>query len=116
MFYADGLYLDVSLMQSNMGGFVGKTTYLFTIDAMNEYAFYGLGYFPGNAEKIHNWKALLPAKLQKLPCKTAHARVSLGSARRHNRHDLSGSTHQGLAGLLRPARNDAVDDASGRKR
>ncbi len=64
-FYADGVYLHVSLMQSNMGGFVGKTTYLFSIEAMNEYAFYGLGYFPGDAEKIHNWKAFLPAQLQK---------------------------------------------------
>ncbi|WP_310633314.1 hypothetical protein [Paraburkholderia sp.] len=61
----DGAYLEVSLQESNMGGFVGKSTYLLTVDVKSEYAFYGLGYFPGNAEKIHNWKALLPAELQK---------------------------------------------------
>ncbi len=50
-FQADWTYLDVSLMQSNMGGFVGKTTYLLTVTAMNEYAIYGLRYFAGDAEK-----------------------------------------------------------------
>lgn len=64
-FYADGVYLDVSLSETNMGGFVGKTTYLLSIDIKNEYDFYGVGYFPGDAEKMHNWKALLPAELQK---------------------------------------------------
>jgi hypothetical protein len=63
IFYADGAYLEVTLTESNMGGFVGKSTYLLTADVKSEYAFYGLGYFPGNAEKIHNWKALLPAEL-----------------------------------------------------
>ncbi len=52
-----------------MGGFAGKTTYLLTITAMNEYAFYGLRYFAGDAKKIHNWKALLPAELQKYHAK-----------------------------------------------
>lgn len=65
IFYADGVYLDVSLMESNMGDFIGKSTYLLTIDLKNEYCFYGIGYFPGNSEKIANWKALLPADLQK---------------------------------------------------
>ncbi|RQM44675.1 hypothetical protein EHZ19_27245 [Paraburkholderia bannensis] len=65
VFQADGAYLELSLMESNMGGFVGKSTYLLTVDVKSEYAFYGLGYFPGNAEKIHNWKALLPAELGK---------------------------------------------------
>ncbi|MDS0858963.1 hypothetical protein NUV25_14730 [Burkholderia pseudomultivorans] len=69
VFYADGVYLDVSLTESNMGGFVGKTTYLLTMDIKNEYAFYGLGYFPGNADKIRNWKTLLPAELQKYHAK-----------------------------------------------
>ncbi|MGY6160684.1 hypothetical protein [Paraburkholderia strydomiana] len=63
--YGDGAYLTLSVMESNMGGFVGKSTYLLTVDVKSEYAFYGLGYFPGNAEKIHNWKALLPAELEK---------------------------------------------------
>lgn len=65
VFQADGAYLELSLMESNMGGFVGKSTYLLTVDVKSEYAFYGLGYFPGDAEKIHNWKALLPAELEK---------------------------------------------------
>ena len=65
IFYADGVYLDVSLMQSNMGGFVGKTTYLLSISIKSEYSFYGIGYFSGKPEKIANWKALLPAELQK---------------------------------------------------
>ncbi|MFM0631123.1 hypothetical protein [Paraburkholderia xenovorans] len=65
VFYADGTYLEVSFMESNMGGFVGKSTYLLGANVENEYAFYGLGYFPGDAEKIHNWKALLPAELEK---------------------------------------------------
>jgi hypothetical protein len=64
-FFADGVYLDVSLMESNMGGFVGKATYLISIKVRSEYAFYGLGFFPGDAEKIHHWKTLLPAELQK---------------------------------------------------
>jgi hypothetical protein len=65
IFYADGTYLEVSIMESNMGGFVGKGTYLLGANVENEYAFYGLGYFPGDAEKIHNWKTLLPAELEK---------------------------------------------------
>ncbi|MFP3602661.1 hypothetical protein [Paraburkholderia sp. SIMBA_053] len=65
IFYGDGAYLTLSVMESNMGGFVGKSTYLLTVDVKSEYAFYGLGYFPGKAEKIHNWKALLPAELEK---------------------------------------------------
>lgn len=64
-FYADGVYLKVSLQENNMGGFVGKTTYLLSINVSSEYAFYGIGYFPGNSEKIANWKALLPTELQK---------------------------------------------------
>ena len=64
-FYADGVYLDVSLMESNMGRFVGKTTYLLTVSIRNEYAFYGIGYFPGKAENIRNWKALITPELQK---------------------------------------------------
>lgn len=65
IFNSDSEYLEVSVMESNVGGIVGKTTYLLTVDVKSEYAFYGLGYFPGNAEKIHNWKALLPAELNK---------------------------------------------------
>jgi hypothetical protein len=65
IFNADDVYLEVSVRESNMGGFIGKSTYLLTVDLKSEYTFYGLGYFPGDAEKIHNWKALLPAELQK---------------------------------------------------
>jgi hypothetical protein len=64
-FHADGAHLRFSVMESNMGGFVGKSTYLLTLDIENEYAFYATGYFPGDAEKIHNWKTLLPAELEK---------------------------------------------------
>ncbi|RQS04532.1 hypothetical protein DIE07_29130 [Burkholderia sp. Bp9002] len=64
-FFVDGVYLDVSIIENNMGGFDGKSTYLLTIKIMSEYAFYGLGYFPGEPENIRNWKALLPAELQK---------------------------------------------------
>ncbi len=31
---------------------------------MSEYAFYALRYFAADAEKIHNWKKLIPAELQ----------------------------------------------------
>ena len=65
VFYADGVYLDVSLMESNAEDFIDKSTYLLTITFKNEYSFYGIGYFPGNSEKIANWKKLLPAELQK---------------------------------------------------
>ena len=65
IFDADGVYLAVSVNESNMGGFVGKSTYLLSADVKSEYAFYGLGYFSGDAEKIHNWKTLLPAELKK---------------------------------------------------
>lgn len=64
-FYADGVYLKVSLIENNMGDFIGKTTYLLLINIGSEYAFYGIGYFPGDSDKIANWKALLPAELQK---------------------------------------------------
>ncbi|MDP9648132.1 hypothetical protein [Paraburkholderia caledonica] len=83
IFYGDGAYLTLSVMESNMGGFVGKSTYLLTVDVKSEYAFYGLGYFPGNAEKIHNWKALLPAELEKyhaMRLKTEAALRAQGSA------------------------------------
>lgn len=65
IFHADGVYLKVSVQESNMGGFVGKSTYLLTVDVMNEYEFYGVGYFSGDEEKIENWKKLLPAELEK---------------------------------------------------
>lgn len=65
LFYANGVYLAFSFMESNMGGFVGKGTYLLDVNIQNEYAFYGLGYFPGDAEKIRNWKTLLPDELKK---------------------------------------------------
>ena len=65
IFYSDGVYLKVSLLESNIGGFIGKTTYLLSIDAMSEYCFYGVGYFSGDSEKIANWKTLLPAELLK---------------------------------------------------
>ncbi|MDN7544322.1 hypothetical protein [Burkholderia cenocepacia] len=77
VFYADGAYLEISLSERNMGGFVGKTTYLLTARIRNEYAFYGLGYFPGNAEKIRNWKALLPAELQKYHAKRIATEAAL---------------------------------------
>lgn len=64
-FYADGVYLKVSLVEGNAGAGGDKKAYLLSIEAMDEYAFYGLGFFPGDAEKIHNWKELLPAELQK---------------------------------------------------
>ena len=79
VFYADGAYLEVSLMESNMGGFVGNSTYLLTVDVKSEYAFYGLGYFPGNAEKIHNWKALLPAELEKYQAMRLKTEAALGA-------------------------------------
>ncbi|MFM0126218.1 hypothetical protein P0D73_46755, partial [Paraburkholderia sp. RL18-101-BIB-B] len=50
VFYADGVYLEFSIFESNMGGFVGKSTYLLGVNVKNEYAFYGLGYFPGDAD------------------------------------------------------------------
>lgn len=63
--YADGVYLKVSLQESNMGGFVGKTTYLLSVNIRSEFDFYGIGYFSGDSQKISNWKTLLPAELQK---------------------------------------------------
>jgi hypothetical protein len=77
IFYADGIYLDISLMESNMGHFVGKSTYLLTIDLKNEYRFYGIGYFSGNSEKIDNWKALLPAELEKYHAKRLKTEAAL---------------------------------------
>ncbi|KVT38363.1 hypothetical protein [Burkholderia ubonensis] len=77
IFCADGVYLEVSLNESNMGGFVGKTTYLLSVRMKDEYAFYGLGYFPGDAEKIQNWKALLPAELQKYHVKRIETEATL---------------------------------------
>jgi hypothetical protein len=76
-FYADGVYLDVSLMENNIGDFVGKTTYLLSIDVMSEFRFYGMGYFPGNSEKIANWKTLLPAELQKYHAKRLKTEAAL---------------------------------------
>ncbi|WP_322048628.1 hypothetical protein [Paraburkholderia sp. J67] len=64
-FFADGVYLDVSILENDMGGIAGKSTYLLTVSIKNEYAFYGLGYFPGDPEKIRQWKALIPAENQK---------------------------------------------------
>ncbi|KVC78078.1 hypothetical protein [Burkholderia ubonensis] len=75
--YSDGVYLEVSLMESNMGGFVGKTTYLLSIHLKSEYAYYGLGYFAGESEKIKNWKALLPAELQKYHVKRIETEATL---------------------------------------
>jgi hypothetical protein len=63
--YADGVYLKVSLMEKNTGETPGKTSYLLSMKIMSEYFFYGVGYFPGDSEKIANWKTLLPAELQK---------------------------------------------------
>ena len=77
IFYADGVYLDVSLMENNMGGFVGKTTYLLSINVMSEFCFYGVGYFSGNSEKIANWKTLLPAELQKYHAKRLKTEAAL---------------------------------------
>jgi hypothetical protein len=65
IFNAGDAYLSVSVMEGNMGGLVGKSTYLISADVMNEYEFYGVGYFSGHEDKIHNWKALLPAELNK---------------------------------------------------
>ncbi|SPB12993.1 hypothetical protein NOV72_00293 [Caballeronia novacaledonica] len=65
VFEADGVYLEVVVDESNMGGFVGKSTYLLGVEMKSEYAFYGVGYFPGDAEKIENWKELIPAELAK---------------------------------------------------
>ena len=77
IFYADGVYLKASLMESNMGDVVGKTTYLLTIKIMGEYAFYGIGYFPGDSDKIANWKALLPAELQRYHAKRLMTEAAL---------------------------------------
>ncbi|MDR5744452.1 hypothetical protein QCE73_14945 [Caballeronia sp. LZ029] len=68
LFQADGVYLEVVVDESNMGGFVGKSTYLLGIKAESEYAFFGIGYFGGfggDPERIDNWKALIPAELAK---------------------------------------------------
>jgi hypothetical protein len=62
-FYADGVYLDFSLMESNPGGFVGKTVYLLSVNVKSEYAFYALELSGGDSDKIGSWKAWLPAKL-----------------------------------------------------
>lgn len=77
IFRAGDAYLEVSLSESNMGGFVGKSTYLLTVNVKSAYAFYGLGYFPGNVEKIHDWKALLPAELNKYHAMRLETEASL---------------------------------------
>ncbi len=64
-FYADGVYIEVSITESNMGGFVGKTTYLITALVRNEHDFYGVRYFYKNKEKVHNWKSLISDELKK---------------------------------------------------
>ena len=76
-FYADGVYLKVSLQENNMGDFVGKTTYLLAVNIRSEYSFYGIGYFPGDSKKIANWKALLPAELQKYHAKRLKTEAAL---------------------------------------
>jgi len=65
IFYADGVYLKIFIQSSNMAGVPGKRTYLVTENIMNEYDFYGVGFFPGEKEKMLNWKALLPAELER---------------------------------------------------
>ncbi|WP_321884767.1 hypothetical protein [Paraburkholderia bannensis] len=60
-----------------MGGFVDKATYLITVSLKNEYAFYGLGFFPGDVKKIDNWKALLPAELKKYHADRLKAEIAL---------------------------------------
>lgn len=64
-FYADGVYLNVSIQGSGMAGVAGKSTYLVSVNMKNEYDFYGAGFFPGEKEKMLNWKALIPAELEK---------------------------------------------------
>jgi hypothetical protein len=64
-FYADGVYLNVSLVESSVAAVGDKKTYLLSVEMMDEYAFYGLGFFPGNAENIRNWRALLPGELRR---------------------------------------------------
>jgi hypothetical protein len=65
IFYADGVYVEISLQESNMGGFVGKKTYLVSVDIKNEYAFYCVGFFGGHEDQMRDWKALLPAELKR---------------------------------------------------
>jgi hypothetical protein len=77
VFQADGNYLKVSISESNMGGFADKATYLITVSLKNEFAFYGLGFFPGDVKKIDNWKALLPAELKKYHADRVKAETAL---------------------------------------
>ncbi len=65
IFYADGVYVEIFVQESNMGGFVGKRTYLVSVDIKNEYAFYCVGFFGGHEDQMRNWKALLPAELKR---------------------------------------------------
>ncbi|WP_321818303.1 MULTISPECIES: hypothetical protein [unclassified Paraburkholderia] len=77
VFQADGNYLKVSIFESNMGGFADKATYLITVSLKNEYAFYGLGFFPRDVKKIDNWKVLLPAELNKYHADRLKTEVAL---------------------------------------
>lgn len=77
IFYADGVYLKVSLMENNTGDVPGKAAYLLSMKIMSEYSFYGIGYFSGHSDKIANWKALLPAELQKYHAKRLKTEAAL---------------------------------------
>lgn len=77
VFYADGVYLKVFVQSGNMAGVAGKSTYLVTASVQSEYAFYGVGFFPGEKEKMLNWKALLPAELEKYHAKRIATETAL---------------------------------------
>lgn len=62
-FQADGVYLEVVVSRSNMGGFVGKSTYLISVKAQSEFTNYGIGFFSGKREKIMHWKDLIAPEL-----------------------------------------------------
>ncbi|WP_321818358.1 MULTISPECIES: hypothetical protein [unclassified Paraburkholderia] len=75
--YANGTYIEVSLQASGMAGVAGKKTYLVNIDVKNEYAFYALGYFPGDSEKMRHWEKFIPAVLAKAHAKRLATEATL---------------------------------------
>ncbi|NIE66061.1 hypothetical protein [Burkholderia sp. Ax-1719] len=75
--YANGTYIEISLQASGMAGVAGKKTYLVNIDVKNEYAFYALGYFPGDSEKMRHWEKYIPAVLAKAHAKRLATEATL---------------------------------------
>lgn len=65
IFYADGVYLEVTLKSSAIDSPAGKRIYLVSANVKNEFEFYGVDYFSGDTEKIRSWKLLISAELAK---------------------------------------------------